>query len=59
MILGKLNYDIIQCHKKIQQAINRDKIIKSKPMLLCEYCFKEHCKGHGLTKIIKFLKRFF
>ena len=35
------------------------KIIKSQPRLLCECCFKEHCNGHGLTKIIKLLKRLF
>ena len=57
MNLGKLNDDIIQCHKEIQEAINRDKIIKSKPKLLCEYCFKEKCNGHVLTKIINFFKR--
>jgi hypothetical protein len=38
--------------------IDKSKVIKKQPRLLCEYCFKENCKGHWLYKIINFTKLF-
>ena len=36
--------------------IDQNKVIYTKPRMLCEMCFKEHCKGHGITKLINLIK---